>query len=81
MQIMIYLFEKRIAQTSKNVPGDRTRQLFLLDIKSTIEFMILARNLARKMSSNHNTANIVAENWGIDKTMVSATCIRCATHS
>ena len=77
---MKHIFDRRFAQSSNNVTGNRTGQLFSLHIKFAINFMIRSSNLARKMSSNRNTANIVAENWGIDKAMVSATCIRCVTH-
>ena len=87
---MKHISDRRFAQTSKNVPGNRTGQLFLLHIKSTLNFMIRSSNLARKMSSKtvytitkvgRKTANIVAESWGIDKAMASATCILSVTYS
>lgn len=90
MQIMKHIFERRFAQSPKNVPGNRTGQLSSLYIKSTLNFMIRSSNLARKMSSKtvytitkvgRKTANVVAESWGIDKAISSATCILCIIYS
>ena len=87
---MKHIFERRYAQSPKNVPGNRTGQLFSLHIKSTLNFMIRSSTLARKISSKtvctitkvcRKTANIVAETWGIDKAVASATCILSVTYS
>ena len=52
--------------------------------------MIRSSNLARKMSSKtvytitkvgRKAGNIVAESWGIDKAMASATCILYVIYS